>query len=202
MKSKYKHLLVLVITALTTGCASYQAQSLPILSPQSAPYSEKKEDIEISCKAFTENDCKRYLDRDVIAKGFQPIQISINNNSKRYLLFSKNNVDLTCADPSYVASEVHTSTVARSTAYGVGALFVWPLAIPAIVDGVKSSNSNQVLDRDFFEKTSFEQTITPYGHLNGLLFIPIELFRESFSITLVDKETKESIVFELNAVRN
>lgn len=201
MLNRLPYVLALA-TLLTTSCASYKAQSLPILSPQTASYSEKKENIEMSCKVFTKLDCERYLDRDVIAKGYLPVQISIENNTNRYLLFSKNNIDITCADPAIVASQVQTSTVGRATGYGVGALFMWPLAIPAIVDGVKSSNANANLNRDFSDKTSYEQIITPYGHLNGLIFIPIELYREAFTVTLVDKETKEAIPFTLHAVRN
>lgn len=201
MKTKITYLFIALALA-TSSCASYRAQTLPPLSTLSAPYSEEKENIEVFCKVFSTKDCEQYLDRDVIKKGYLPIQITIQNNSKRYLLFTKNNIDITCADPAVVANEVHTSTVGRSTSYGVGALFIWPLAIPAIVDGVKSSNANEQLDRDFSSKSSFEQTITPHGRLNGLIFVPIELYRESFTITLIDKETKEAIPFTLNAVRH
>ena len=202
MKNNFTKFLALGLLLLTTSCASYKAQSLPMLSSQSASYTEKKQNIEVSCRVFNKEDCKRYLDRDVIAKGYLPIQISIVNDTNRYLLFSKNNIDITCADPAIVAREVHTSTVGRATGYGVGALFIWPLAIPAIVDGVKSSDANANLNRDFADKTSSEQIITPYGRLNGLIFVPIELYREAFTLTLVDKETKEGIPFILNAVRN
>ncbi len=198
---KNKLCLILAILSLTASCASYRAQSLPLLTHQSAAFSEKIDNIEVSCKAFTKKDCEQYLDRDVITKGYQPVHISVENSTNRYLIFSKSNIDITCADPAYVAKEVHTSTVGRATSYGVGALFVWPLAIPAIVDGVKSSNANEKLDKDFASKTSTDQIITPYGHLNGLLFIPIELVRDSFNVTLVDKETKEKFTFSLNLVR-
>lgn len=202
MKNKLNHILAIAIAFLTTSCASYKAQTLGVLSPQTAPFSQKKEGVEVLCKAFNKQDCKRYLDRDVIAKGFQPVQISIENNTKHYLLFSKNNISVPCADPSYVASKVHTSTVGRSTAYGVGALFLWPLAIPAIVDGIKSSNANEALDSDFAGKTSCEQTIPPQGRLNGLIFVPVESYQESFTVMLINKDTQETISFALSAVRN
>jgi len=191
-------LLIGLITLLVSGCASYRAQTLSKLSPQTAAYSEQKENITVSCKAFTKQDCERYLDRDVIAKGFQPIQITIENDSDHAIIFSKNNVSLPCADVSYVAEQVHTSTVARATAYGVGALFLWPLAIPAIVDGVKSSNANDALNRDFASKTTDQQLIPAHSTLNGLVFIPIESFYKYFSMTLVDKSTKEKVVFTPN----
>lgn len=198
----FKYIFALSATFLATSCASYKAQTLSNLTPQTASFSEKKENIVVSCKAFTEADCKRYLDRNVIDKGFQPIQITVENDSKRYLIFSKTNIGLPCADPAYVADKVHTSTAGRATAYGVGALILWPLAIPAIVDGVKSSNANESLDRDFAGKASQEQIILPYGKLNGLIFVPVESYRENFTLTLVDKETQEPINFTLQAIRN
>src|SRR5438067_1438641 len=119
---KLNTILAVVITFLTTSCASYKAQTLTHLSPQTAPFSEQKEGITVTCKSFTKQDCKRYLDRNVLAKGFQPIQITIENSTKRYLAISK--ISVPCADPAYVANEVHTSTVGRATAYGVGAFFI------------------------------------------------------------------------------
>jgi hypothetical protein len=194
-------ILVLVIALLATSCANYKAQSLSNITVDSTAFYEKKEGITVSCKAFTPQDCKRYLDRDVIAKGIQPIQISIDNDSKHILMFSKSNISIPCADTDYVANKVHTSTVGRSTAYGVGAIIFWPLAIPAIVDGVKSSDANDQLDNDFAGKASRDQIIQPYGTLNGLIFVPVESYQESFTLTLVDRETKEPIVFALNAPR-
>lgn len=201
MNKKLK-LSVLFSLMLLSSCASYKANTLTHLSPQAAAYSDQKEGVIIACRAFTKQDCKRYLDRDVIKKGFQPIQITIKNDSNRFLIFSKNSIDLPLADAASVADTVHTSTVGRATAYGVGALFIWPLAIPAIVDGVKSSNANEQLDRDFAAKVTNDQTIIPSGQLNGLIFVPTESYRESFTLTLVDKDTKEKITFTPNVVRN
>jgi len=201
MNKKLQYITALLIAILTTGCASYKAHTLSPLSPYSANYSEQKNGIVVSSKAFTVRDCKKYLDRDVIAKGYQPIHITIENETNRYLQFSKNNISLPAADPSYVADLVHTSTVGRSTAYGVGALFFWPLAIPAIVDGVKSSNANEQLDNDFVSKATGDQSIAPFSRVNGLIFVPVESFQEFFTITVVDKETREEIIFKMNVHR-
>jgi hypothetical protein len=200
MNSKFL-LSIISITCLLSGCASYKAQSLANLSPQSAPCAVTQEQVTVSCKAFTKQDCKRYLDRDVISKGFQPVQICIQNESKRSFQFSQNQISLPLADASYVAEKVHTSTVGRATAYGVGALILWPLAIPAIVDGVKSKNANEALDNDFASKTPTEQTLAPFARINGLLFVPVESYQEAFTLTLVDKETQEKLSFSLNAPR-
>jgi hypothetical protein len=186
---------------LLNGCASYKAVPLSRLEPEFAPFSETKEGVTLACKAFTKTDCKRHFDRDVIKKGYQPVQVSINNDTKRYLLFSAQGVSLPVVSGDEVAKKVHTSTAGRSTAYGVGALILWPLAVPAIVDGVGSSKANQQLDTDFAAKGAQRQVIQPYGTMNGILFVPTADFREEFTITVVDKETKEKITFNARAPR-
>lgn len=67
-----KFMFVLILLALPafilSGCASYRASSLSILSCemiQTAHLSGECK-ILISAKAFNKSDCKRYLDRDVI----------------------------------------------------------------------------------------------------------------------------------------
>jgi hypothetical protein len=66
----------------------------------------------------------------------------------------------------------------------------WPLAIPAIIDGVKSSNANKALDNDFAYKTARDQIIFPYSHLNMLIFVPRDSYQNTFSITLIDQDTQ------------
>jgi hypothetical protein len=103
----------------------------------------------IVSKAFTPQDCDRYLDRNVIVEGYQPVQLYFQNDSDKSYLFSLNRIGLTVARPEEVAQKVHTSTAGRAFGYGVGALILWPLAIPAILDGIGSAKANKSLDSDF-----------------------------------------------------
>src|ERR1700722_1480979 len=134
-----KHLMLPFFTTfavlnLLTGCASYNATSLRALSSDAVFSSsvEQKKDIIVVGKAFNKADCKRYLDRDVLAEGYQPVQLYIENNSEKDYVFSLSKISIPFARPEEVAEKVHTSTVGRAVGYGVGALFIWPLAIPAI----------------------------------------------------------------------
>ena len=71
-----------------------------------------------------------------------------------------------------VAKACHTSTAGRATAYGVAALVLWPFAIPAIVDGVKSHEANKELDKDFNEKNIEQMVINPHTTHNGSSYRP------------------------------
>ncbi len=178
------------------GCASYHARPLYKLSQPIAPYFEEIRNVTFACRRFTKDDCIKYLDRDVISEGYQPVQITLHNNSPRYYSFSANGISLPCVPATEVADKVHTSTVGRATAYGVAGLFMWPFIIPAIIDGVGSAKANDQLDADFASKGAKEQIISPYTALNGLLFIPNEFFRENFTVTIFDLESKEPVEFK------
>jgi len=182
-----------------TGCAAYKARPLLRLTPSGATL--KKDSITFAHRAFTRKDCKKYLDRDVIKKGYQPIHISIVNNTNRSVYFSRNNISLVSVDADDVAQLVHTNTAGRAAGYGVAALFILPLAIPAIVDGVGSAEANKKLDADFASKVLCDQTIGPRETLNGLIFVPVETYNPDFEIRLIDTETSDPIVLRAGHVQ-
>src|SRR5690349_14684883 len=123
-----------------TGCASYRAASLDPIYSNSASQPAPSSGIVVTAKAFDSSDCKRYLDRNVLREGYQPVQLYIQNNSSKSYIFSLNRFSLPFARPEQVASTVHTSTMGRALGYGIpGVLVAWPLIIPAVVDAMRSS---------------------------------------------------------------
>ncbi len=195
-------LLISITTFLLTGCASYNAAPLNNLSSTAVHSSDaaKSSEILIAAKTYDKSDCKRYLDRDVISKGYQPIQLYIQNNSDRSYSFALNRIDLPHVTQELVAQKVHTSTVGRILGYGVpGLIVLWPLIIPAVVDGIKSSEANQALDNDFSSKIARDQTINPHSHFNKIIFVPVGDFQQSFNVTLIDQESNTSETYRVLA---
>jgi len=182
------------------GCASYKPTPLPNLQPEFAPYSENIENVTLACKALSEGECKKYFDRDIIDKGYQPVQMTIINDTDNSILFHPDGVSLPVCPPEEVAKKCYTSTAGRATAYGVGALFLWPLAIPAIVDGVKSHEANTELDKDFGERNIGQMVIIPHTTHNGVIFISNEDYQESFTVKLVNKETRQKYEFYVKSI--
>ena len=177
------------------GCASYKPTPLPNLQPEFAPYSENIENVTLACKALSEGECKKYFDRDIIDKGYQPVQMTIINDTDNSILFHPDGVSLPVCPPEEVAKKCYTSTAGRATAYGVGALFLWPLAIPAIVDGAKSYEANTELNKDFGKRNIGQMEIIPHTTHNGVIFISSEEYQESFIVKLVNKETRQKLEF-------
>ncbi len=185
-----------LVALFTTSCASYKSQ--PLQQPMyhevdiSKPSSEK---VHIYAKKMTRAECIKYFDRDIINKGYYPVQLFIQNESANSYIFSLSRLSLPTARAEEVADKVHTSTVGRAVGYGVGSLFVWPLIIPAFVDGFKSSNANTALDQDFDNKVARDQLINEYSYFNKVLFIPKNDFKQSFEITLVETGSHKPITY-------
>ncbi len=174
-----------------TGCAHYSARPLYRIStavPREQNY------LSLACHIFSQSDCKHYLDRDVIAKGYQPIHITLTNNSNRSISFALANVSLPCASAEEIAQMVHTSTIKRAASYGIAGFFIWPFLIPAAFDSMCSLRANKRLDVDFARKALRDQIVHPFSTIHGLLFIPVEQFNLDFNITVHDLEHSQRFV--------
>ena len=196
-----KKLAVLAVCLLFAGCASYSASSLTALNPDLVKEYDGAEGVAIGCKSFNHEDCKTYLDRDVLKEGYQPVQLTFHNKTDKNYVFSTDKVSLPCVAPEVVAEGVHTSTAGRAAGYTAGALVLWPLIIPAIVDGIRSYKANERLDRDFSDKASNCFVIAPKAFKTTLLFVPKEKFSPVFDVTLVEEESKVEKRVSLTAVR-
>jgi hypothetical protein len=199
---KYRYLSALLPFCLLalSSCANYRASSLNTLSSEVVLYNTSEEqEVVVLAKAYNKADCKRYLDRNVISKGYQPVQIYIQNNSDKNYHFSPDRISMACANSDEVAETVHTSTIGRVTAYGVGSFFIFPLIIPAIVDGLKSSEANTSLNYDFSAKTARDQVIYKHSHFNKLIFVPVSSYQPYFNITLID-DTSQVKILQVKAI--
>lgn len=199
MKSYTQRISLCLLSLLSlAGCARYRAQGLHRLMPQAA-LQANAQSISFAHRVFTPQDCKKYLDRNVIAKGYQPIQITLMNNTNRFIRVSPHAFSFACVDAYEVAQRVHTSTVKRAVGYGVAGLFVWPLLIPAVVDGFGSEKANEKLDYDYNAKLLRERVVKPYSMINGLIFVPNEEFESSFTLRVIDANTNESFILNSNS---
>ncbi len=192
---------ILFLGALVSSCASYQAMELSALDPVCVTKVEEAEGLSVGCKEFTERDCDKYLDRDVRSKGYHAIQLTFQNSSDKSYRFSTAGVSLPCSNADEVAETVHTSTAGRVLAYSAGGLLFAPLFIPAIVDGIGSSNANMKLDHDFAKKAKGDFTIEPYSFNKTIVFIPHEDFESKFDLTLIEQPTGVQKRIKLRATR-
>jgi hypothetical protein len=181
---------------LLAGCAKYKAISLPSLAQ--APV---KNGISFAYKAFNSGESKMYLGRNLLEKGYQPVQITITNNTDRTYKITPASLSMPIVDPWFVAESAHSSTVGRSVGYGAAAVVLTCgiLAIPAIVDGVKSHKANKKLGMDYSAKAfKLDSFLRPHNTLNGIVFVQSGSYNSDFTFTITD--TKSNEIIELNSM--
>ncbi len=148
-----------------------------------------------AAKTLHHSDCKVFLGRDVISAGYTPIQLAIENNSRRHLDFSTSKINLRTAPASMVAESVYFSVWAHAIGYGIPSLFCCGLLlIQACVDSMWAKEANEQILRDYLEKEIQVKTIIPGSSLDGLIFVPNNSYKNKLEVTLVDRYTLEDIV--------
>ena len=197
MSKRKKHILTYGALLLLAGCANYSASPLSSLALGDAVFSTQDSGVLASSKIFNKKDCQTYLGRDVLAEGYIPVQLTIRNSSEDSMYLSTDNFNIPLALPDRVAGKVHTSTVGRVAAWGVGGLVLWPLLVPAIYDGIKSNEANRNLDQDYQYKALKQHIIQPQSILNSVVFIPKGEINQPIEMFLVNERTQEKTVFQV-----
>lgn len=194
MMKHTKFALPLSALLLLTGCASYQASALPLLTQATALQSFQEQNVHVMWKIFDRKECKTYLDRDILAKGYIPVHLTFHNESNDPLSLSPYNFSAPVAPVYEVAHKVHTSTAGRALGWGLPGLMLFPpLVIPGVVDGVKSFNANKALDHDYELKSIKEQVISPHATFNCVAFVPEEYANQAIHLHLVNQKTGQKV---------
>ena len=125
------------------------------------------------------------------------------DDGSTYTCAYNNAIDEGCdvEEAEEVAQKAHRSTVGRAAGYGVAGIFIWPLLIPAVVDGAKSSKSNTQMDIDFAAKGIQDSVIQPFTTIDGVIFVPTSEFKTNLTINIVNKETQEKMSFIFNSIK-
>lgn len=105
---------------LLSGCANYKAMSLPQLAQHSDKF--EKKNVSLEYKIFTKVDCQEYLGRKkLLKKGYQPVQLTITNNTNRSYTYSASSLSLPIVPAELVAKKVKFSTAGRIIGYSAAA---------------------------------------------------------------------------------
>lgn len=151
----------------------------------------KSQGIQIHCKNFTKEECVGYLGRDVISAGYKPIKITIENNTDRNLKFSPSDISLKTVQADVVAKKVYYNTTGRATGWGIAGLIMPILWVPGIVHSASSYKANQKLSDNFSAKSATDRNIAPKSSIEGLIFVAIEDYKDTFDIILSDNNSQK-----------
>ena len=173
--------------ALFTPWNTYKASKWPTPATLNAEHTFLRSDsLHVVAKAYTPEESKKYLNRDLIAKGYQPIQITIQNNSANEFSLSSGSVDLPSAEPSKIATKMMHSAIPRSIAFRVASLVFWPFIFPSTIDTIATIKSYKILKNDLQSKLVKKEVVAPYSIYNSVVFVPVKEYKESFDVTLIE----------------
>ncbi len=185
-----KSVFIFLLSVIFVGCASYSAYGLTHLEPEPIFSSSGEQSLCIACKAYNRFDCEQFLGRNLIEKGYQPIQITLRNTSGKTYVFDPANLSIPLANVGEIAKKVHTNTVGRVAGYTLGGFLLSPLLwIPAVVDGIKSKEANEMLDYDYHRKIAKTQDLRPGDFYSAVVFVHCLDFINNITLTLTEKGT-------------
>jgi hypothetical protein len=169
-----------------SGCAHYDPHAFESLRYKNENVAKCARNIDGKTGAVTlyasrlsPGEEKFYFDRNIHAKGYQTVLFTIQNDSAYDLRLDNEDIVPTVAKSETVAELLHTSTAGRSAAYGTaGLLLCAPLLIPAVIDGIKSSNANKQVDADISDRARAYVNIPAEAQRNHAIFMGKDSIRE------------------------
>jgi hypothetical protein len=172
------------------GCAKYKSQPLPPLN-----HASSTQGVSLAYRTLNVTESKMYLGRDLLKKGYQPVQITITNSTNNTYQVTPSSLSLPVVNAELVAEKAHTNTTGRAVGYGTAAVLSCGLfAIPAIVDGIGSAKANDKLDMDYSSKMlRLDGVIRPHSSLNGIVFVPRGAYNGDFTFTVTDAKSGEKL---------
>lgn len=186
---------ILILSVVVSGCATYQAGRLPSSDVSALSNSQDQDGLKVAVKFFDARESKQIFGVGKVAEKYQPVYIAIDNRTKSVYEFKKQDLNKPSVPSEEVAKTCGFNTAGRATAYGVAGLFIWPLLIPAVVDGVGSSNANQKMQSDFMYKEIHDDRIQVNGLLNGVVFLDKMKDGEEIVVRLHNTENNEIKLF-------
>ncbi len=190
--------LVIISTIFfTREFDTYKPQTLPFVGSMLEPFSE--EGIHIGAKAYSPKDSMVYLNRDLLHRGLQPLQVTIQNNTPRSFYLSNGGLDLPNLTSREVAGKLTRGAIPRSIAFRVAGFFFWPLLIPGTIDTVLTMKSYFHIKREYYAKSIKDcpELIVPYSTVNRVIFVPAHQYSEAFTLYLQDPRSGNFYPFDI-----
>lgn len=203
-KNSFCAAAIVVLMALT-GCGPRDTRSFPQLRKQQAAQA-LQHGVTVSVHLLSRQDCLSYFDVDVIAQGYRPLLLTIDNSTEDgYVL-----------RPSYLLLErVSGKEIARLMHYDTYQRVMW-LALPAVIycwqvipfvivpHGLGCRHYNNKTTRNIRKKTLGRDDtlmVAPYETVRRFIFVPEESFRTVFDIALFNETTRKIETFSLNCAQ-
>jgi hypothetical protein len=185
------------IFLLTTGWDRYRSNPLKPVAAELLPtFSIEHVQVNVIAKAMSPDESKQNFGHDLISRGVQPLQLSIQNNTSDEYSLCPSSVDLPRIEPSKIAFKVTKAAIPRGIAYKIASFFFWPFMIPSTIDTIRFIAHHEHLKRDIMAKSMRDEVVAPYSTFHRVLFVPKDEFKHTFKVTLIELDSLKPTEFE------
>lgn len=187
MKNVFKSILSLLIASSFFFIANFEnhrAEPPRFIGSIVEPFNQ--EGIYIQAKAYDAQDSKTYLSRDLLRRGFQPIQVTIQNNTSRTFYLSNQGLDLPNATAHTIASRISREAIPRAVIFKVIGFFFPPFLVVGTVDGIVTVHAHFKMKNDYHAKSikDTEKPLLPYSTVHRVIFVPNKEYTGEFNLYL------------------
>lgn len=218
----WKFLFIVSSIMVSTGCSRAQYEGKPLESIKTKPKVEK---VSVLYKPLSKQESVKYLGRNWQSKGYQPVQIAIENFSSNPILFSQRGISLPTTDYETIKFKLHQ--YAKAKVIGIGASSATCVSIGLIglmlapatfgITGVllpiglggaglhatsKMLQSEVSLDQDYQNKFLHDKQIAGNSVLEGIVFVPKKGFKDKFVIKMIDIKTEKAFFVEAKRIKS
>lgn len=160
------------------------------------------EGVYIQAKAYTVQESQKYLHRDLPSRGYQPIQISIQNNTPQVFALCNQSIDMPLVTGKQIAGRVLAESIPRAIGFKIASLFFWPLMIPGTIDSMITLKSHHKIKKELTSKSvkDYQEIILAYSTINRVIFVKRGDYEPHFHLSLVDQETWKTYYYDCEIV--
>jgi hypothetical protein len=196
---------VFLLILLPFSVYSRKRDVLPALKA----YCKEQENVQVLVKPLTGKESKKQFGTNFIRRGYQPIQLVIENNNQSYFILHPWYIGLPIMSPERVAREAHTNAFWVSwSMIGIGAFIgiQWFAPLTALIflafpteawirhtnKEITENTLNHAIDR-----TIESIVIPPFGTVTRYIFVAEKDFNPDFSLTVLNGKNNQPVQFNV-----
>ncbi|MEI8329547.1 MAG: hypothetical protein WCG14_06085 [Chlamydiia bacterium] len=193
---------VIALVGVCTPWTTSQLSNIPTVETLDAESTFLRSNtIQVVAKAYTPEESTKFLNKNLLRKGYQPVQITIQNNSSQEYSLSSGSVGLPTASPSKVTMKLMQSAIPRGIAFRIASFFFWPFMVPSTIDSIITMKTYQSIKNDLQSKLVKKEVIAPYSIYNRIVFVPIDQFKDSFDVSLIELQSLRPQVIHVTGLQ-
>jgi hypothetical protein len=205
MNTKNKNVIcaaVMLVLMALTGCGPRDTRSFPKLK-RDKPAQAIQREVEVSVHLLSRQDCVAYFDVDIIAQGYRPLVLTIENSTENAYTLRPSYLDVARVSGKEISRLMHYDTYQRVTWLTLPALIYWWPAIPFLIVpyGLGCQHYNKKTTRNIRKKTLGRDdvvAVAPYETVSRFIFVPAESFKTKFDLKLFNETRTMLETFAVN----